>query len=272
MTASKDSIDLMAFVDNELDSHRRREIEELALRDPELAGSIEAFRAQRAHLKECLDPVLEEPIPQRLLSVKASSRFPLERVAAALAIFLIGGGAGGWASWQYLTHSGAGNVKFSAADDSPDLPRFVHQATVAYAVYTPDIRHPVELAAADRQALESWLSGRLGRNVNAPDLTGLGFSLIGGRLLPAEISKPAAQFMYENLQGQRVTVYLRGMAQPTPETAFRYARKDGISTFYWVQRNWGYALSSELPRIELLQVARAIYEQLSGQAAGRNGE
>jgi anti-sigma factor RsiW len=264
MTASKNWIDLMAFVDNELAPHRRREIEELALRDHEVAADIEALHAQRAHLKECLDPVLEEPIPQRLLRVKTPSRFPVARIAAALAIFLIGGSAGGWASWEYLARSGVGNVRFTAVDGSPDLPRFVHQATVAYAVYTPDVRHPVELAAADQQALESWLSGRLGRNVNAPDLTGLGFSLIGGRLLPAELNKPAAQFMYENLQGRRVTVYLRGMAQPTPETAFRYARKDGIGTFYWVQRNWGYALSSELPRIELLHVARTIYEQLSG--------
>lgn len=264
MTTSKDLIDLMAFIDNELPPQRRREIEELALRDPELAGNIEALRAQRVQLKACLDPVLAEPIPRHLLSVKTPSRFPFERVAAVLAIFLIGGSAGGWASWQYLTHNGPGNVKLFAADESPDLPRFVHQATVAYAVYTPDIRHPVELAAADQKALESWLSGRLGRNVNAPDLSGLGFTLIGGRLLPAEISKPAAQFMYENLQGQRVTVYLRGMAQPTPETAFRYVRKDGIGTFYWVQRDWGYALSSELPRLDLLRVARTIYEQLSG--------
>jgi anti-sigma factor RsiW len=53
------------------------------------------------------------------------------------------------------------------------------------------------------------------------------------------------------------------MAQPTPETAFRYAGEEGVSTFYWVERNWGYALSGELARPQLLQAARSIYEQLS---------
>lgn len=255
--------ELMAFIDGALDADRQRQIEQLALRDDELATTIAALRAQRKALRDSLDPVLVEPIPQRLLQLAPPSRFSLARVAAAMAWVAVGITAGSLTSWQYLSRNGQTGAEFASVSPAPDLPRFVRQATVAHAVFAPEVRHPVELDSTELQALNAWLSGRLGRHMRAPDLSSLGFSLVGGRLLPAESGKPAAQFMYEDRQGQRLTVYLRGMAQPTPETAFRYAGEGGVSTFYWVERNWGYALSGELARPQLLQAARSIYDQLS---------
>ena len=69
--------------------------------------------------------------------------------------------------------------------------------------------------------------------------------------------------MYEDRQGQRITMYLRGMAEPTPETAFRFAEQGLVNTFYWVEGDWGYALSGELSRAQLLQIAHAIHSRLS---------
>lgn len=275
MTPAQVPNDIAAYVDGEVSTTRRHEIEALARANLEVAAAIAALRTQNTQLKRSLDSVLDEAIPQHLLHTPLPRFSPAPRrfswttlahgqIAAALAMFILGAGAGGWSSWQYFKHRGTALV--ASTEEVTDLPRFVHQAAVAYAAYTPDIRHPVELLARDQVALESWLSARLGRDIRAPNLANLGFSLVGGRLLPAEISKPAAQFMYEDAQGQRVTVYLRGMAQPTPETAFRYARKDEVATFYWVEHGWGYALSSDLPRADLLRVARTIYEQLSGAA------
>jgi anti-sigma factor RsiW len=144
------------------------------------------------------------------------------------------------------------------------LPHFVHQAAVAHIAFVPDVRRPVEIYSAQEQQLVTWLSKRLGRQLKVPNLSGTGFSLVGGRLLPGEVNKPAAQFMYENPAGQRITLYLRNMAQPTPETAFRFAEQDGIATFYWVDMDWGYALSGNLPRATLLNVANSVYQQLGG--------
>lgn len=255
--------ELMAFIDGVLDVDRQRQIEQLVLHDDGLAAVIAALRAQRKALRDSLDPVLVEPIPPRLLQLAPPSRFSLARVAAAMAWVAVGITAGSLTSWQYLSRNGQTGAEFASVSPAPDLPRFVRQATVAHAVFAPEVRHPVELDATELQALNAWLSARLGRHMRAPDLSSLGFSLVGGRLLPAESGKPAAQFMYEDRQGQRLTVYLRGMAQPTPETAFRYVDEGSVSTFYWVERNWGYALSGELSRPQLLQAARSIYEQLS---------
>lgn len=255
--------ELMALIDGVLDPERARQIEQRAQHDAELAATIAALRAQHQALRTSLDPVLEEIIPQRLLQFRAPSRFSLQRVAAVFVWISIGAAVGGLASWQYALHQGSANPLFARRGGAPDLPRFVHQAAVAYAVYAPEVRHPVEVASTDAKALNSWLSKRLRRAMQAPDLSPLGFALMGGRLLPAELTKPAAQFMYEDRQGQRVTLYLRGMAEPTPETAFRFADQGGVNTFYWVEGDWGYALSGELSRAQLLRLAHAIHRGLS---------
>lgn len=259
-----DNDELMAFVDGVLDAEGRVRIEQRLGEDGTLAATVAALRTQRKALHEALDPVLNEPIPQRLLRPAVPSRFSIQRVAAAVAWLAVGASVGSLASWQYLGRQDAAVSRVAMRGGTADLPRFVHQATMAHAVFAPEVRHPVEVDSKNFQALNGWLSKRLGRQMQAPDLSGQGFVLMGGRLLPAEVGKPAAQFMYEDRQGQRLTVYLRGMAQPTPETAFRFAQQGGVSTFYWVEHDWGYALSGDLGRAQLLQVARAIHTQLSG--------
>lgn len=255
--------ELMALIDGVLDPDRVRQIEQRAQHDADLATTIAVLRAQHQALRASLAPVLEETIPPRLLQVRTPSRWSFQRVAAVLVWISIGITLGGLASWQYASHRGFAHSVFARRGAAPDLPRFVHQAAVAYAVYAPEVRHPVEVASTDAKALNSWLSKRLQRSMQAPDLSPFGFVLMGGRLLPAELTKPAAQFMYEDRQGQRVTLYLRGMAEPTPETAFRFAEQAGVNTFYWVEGDWGYALSGKLSRAQLLHLAHAIHRGLS---------
>jgi len=146
----------------------------------------------------------------------------------------------------------------------PRTAGLVRQAVLAHAVYVPEVRHPVEVGADQEAHLVQWLSKRLGTAVRVPDLQTAGFKLVGGRLLPGETG-PAAQFMYQDGAGRRVTLYLRHGSDPR-ETAFRYAREGNVSAFYWVDRGAGYALAGDLPREDLLALAEAAYRQL--EAAG----
>lgn len=61
---------------------------------------------------------------------------------------------------------------------------------------------------AQEQHLARWLSKRLDLPVRLYDLRPQGFELVGGRLLP-DSSGPSAQRMYQNGNGQRITLYLR---------------------------------------------------------------
>ena len=109
-----------------------------------------------------------------------------------------------------------------------------------------------------------WLSKRLGRQLVTPDLSGAGFRLMGGRLLPAE-DGPAAQFMYENGSGERLTLYLRSGIRD--ETAFRYHEEGGIGAFYWSDEGFGYAIAARADRAPLLRIAEIVHQQTSPDGA-----
>ena len=110
--------------------------------------------------------------------------------------------------------------------------------------------------------LVAWLSKRLGGSLKVPHLTALGYQLVGGRLLPGS-QGPVAQFMFQEGNGQRLTLYVRVGAGDSKETAFRYAQERGVSVFYWIDGRFGYALSGEIDKAELLRIAKAVYQQLN---------
>lgn len=76
---SFDDETLMAYVDGELDAVARTAIEVALAADPVLAKRVAQHRALRSRLHDAFDPVLEEPVPERLLATargtQASARF-----------------------------------------------------------------------------------------------------------------------------------------------------------------------------------------------------
>jgi anti-sigma factor RsiW len=142
----------------------------------------------------------------------------------------------------------------------PSPATLVQQATYAHAVFAPEVRHPVEVTAAEETHLVQWLSKRLGADVRAPRLNEVGFDLVGGRLLPAD-GGAAAQFMYQNPAGVRLTLYVRRDAV-NETTAFRFAEQEKLRVFYWTDGPFGYALSGEIEKETLLAVATAVHAQL----------
>ena len=83
---------------------------------------------------------------------------------------------------------------------------------------------------------------------------------MGGRLLP-DLGLPAAQFMYEDAGGRRLTLYIR-KETGLDNTSFRFCEKDGLGSFYWIDRPLAYALAGRLAREELMALADAVYTQL----------
>jgi len=59
---------LMAYADGELDEEKRQQIQGAIRRDPELARRVEVHRALRESLRASYDPVLQEPVPDRLVT------------------------------------------------------------------------------------------------------------------------------------------------------------------------------------------------------------
>ena len=89
-----------------------------------------------------------------------------------------------------------------------------------------------------------------------------GYELVGGRLLPGE-SGAVAQFMYQDAKGKRLTLYVSRLAAENRDTAFRFSQEDKVAVFYWIDGALGYALSGELPKADLLNIATTVYKQIN---------
>jgi anti-sigma factor RsiW len=167
-------------------------------------------------------------------------------IAATLAAFIVGGGVG----WL---------ARGAAAAPSPFQAFTVH-AIEAHRLYVVEGRHPVEVPGSERSHLQQWLTKRCGWVVRAPELTGAGLKLVGGRLLPSSAG-PASFMMYESASGERFTIYTA--KSEAEATQMRFAAEGKESTLFWADDGVVYAVvSTGVDRGRLTQVAQAIYDQM----------
>lgn len=270
-----DDARLHAFVDGQLPPDERVAVLVQLRNDPAAAARVAAWQAQRQALRGLArDWPLGDTPPELsgiVLRAAAAQRWHRHLPQALAASLLLTLGAVG--GYQWGRHD-AGTAVASAWPAAPftshvaSVPEFARQAGVAFAVYSAEKRHPVEVSAAEQAHLVQWLSKRLGRPLTVPVLTDRGYALLGGRLLPGDASQPGsprAQFMYENADGDRLTLYVAVFAPgATPAGAeFRLLQQDGRTTLYWADGEFGYALSAQ-PSVQLQPLAQRVHEQLAG--------
>ena len=253
-----DEAELHAYIDGELAPEDRAEVEALLAAAPAEASLVRDVRELNEALGQRyagrLDAPLTEQMRRTLARIPEHAR--TERpgfarrwapLAAAILVAALAG-AGGYF------------VRDLTMEARRPEAAFVTTAIGAHSVYVPEVRHPVEVGAAEEAHLVQWLTKRIGANVRAPALAPLGWKLVGGRLLP-DRGLPAAQFMYEDGTGRRLTLYMR-QETGLDNTAFRFAEGNGFGAFYWVDRPLAYAIAGRLSREELMALATAVYGQL----------
>ena len=205
------------------------------------------YADQNNALRRQFDSVLTEPIPARMFMKRPAW---LDYARAAV---LVGTGIAIGLALPMLKPTPPGATALVTS-----LPI---RAARAHMVYSPEVRHPVEVEAKEQEHLVKWLSKRLDMQLRVPLLTSEGFELLGGRLLPG-VDGPVAQFMYQDATGKRLTLYVTKPHKGDELTAFRFAQEGKVSVFYWIDANCGYALSGELDKTQLARVASSVYRQL----------
>jgi anti-sigma factor RsiW len=70
--------DLSAFVDGQSDTDLTEAVEELSEQDDRCSEIISAFMMQTTLLRQSLDPILEEPVPERLIDLVRAHKVPDE--------------------------------------------------------------------------------------------------------------------------------------------------------------------------------------------------
>lgn len=258
--------ELAAYFDGQLDESTARVVaSRLSQADHE---TLQHWSDQRSQMRALADSIDAEPLPTHLLATAHQLTGAYRQVrrwrqwgGVAAGVFLAFG-----LGWFGRGVGYEPTAIQAAVHTQPQQPNaFVVQASVAHATYVPEVRHPVEVAAAQRQHLAQWLTKRLARDIKVPDFSAEGFELVGGRLLPGD-DGARAQFMFERPDGLRVTLYLGAVkadsAGATPAgSAFAFRSQGSTASFYWVEDGFGYALTGPLPRHELLKLSELAYAQ-----------
>lgn len=247
--------ELHALVDGELAADRRAAVETWLASHPDDAARVSAWRAQAESIRIRFSAGTNETVPERLKVdslIRSSRNWRALAAAVAATAFLIGGVAG-WIARD--------TTEVTAATGDP-TDQIAQYALAAHKLYIGEIRHPVEVSAAEAH-LTPWLSRRLGTTIRVPDFSAFDLKLLGGRLLPGE-NGPAAQFMYENGNGDRVTFYCAKL--PLEQTSFRYYKSDNVAAIRWVVGDYGYVVSGPADKARLKELARAAFEQLENRA------
>ena len=266
--------ELHAYADRQLTAERSAEVAAWLAQRPDESARVRAWEDQKRELRGLFDPVLDETVPPTLQrqARRRAPRFGRPAFAAAAAVVLVlAAGVAGWG----LRGVRDDGLQAAAA---PPATEFAARAAIAHAVYTPEVKRPVEVDGAHEDQLVTWLSKRMGAPMKAPHLQALGYALEGGRLLPGDRG-PVAQFMYRDDAGHRLTLYvsnekaalavahgtaadLRTGDAPRVDTAFRFASEGQFNVFYWRDGPFRYAITAAADRAQLTQVSAEVYRQL----------
>lgn len=249
--------DLHAYVDQALDAARQAEVADYLADHPEVARRVEGYIKQREALRAALAPVAGEPVPPelnlaRMLEAPRRPTWLSWRAAAAALLLLAVGGAGGWAARDVTPPPSEG------------IAALAQEAADNYLVYAPDRARPVEIKAADRAVLLTWVSNRLGRPVSAPDLSASGYRFMGGRLV-ATAHGPAALFLYDDDRGTRLALLMRPMTvdRNMPMSEHSRGAVEGIA---WAEQGLGFSLVGPASSEALHPLADEVRRQIDNDA------
>ncbi len=135
-----------------------------------------------------------------------------------------------------------------------------HEQLIASAVLAGHIRslqpgHLIDVPSSDRHTVKPWFQGKLDFSPPVPDLSALGWTLVGGRLDYAD-GRPVAVLVYQR-RLHNINVFLwpnHGSA----DDAIREENAQGYQILHWNGAETTYWVVSDLNKVELLDLARAL--------------
>jgi anti-sigma factor RsiW len=262
--------EIHAYVDGALSAERRAQVERAIELNPALAARVSDYFSLNNMFHERYDRVLNEPVPARLRGAKqqrwlSAANWPQFAGMAAALVLGIGIGVGTNMGRDAMTLAGTSTSNTRAV--SADGEGMARQAAIAHVVYMPAVDRPVDIGKDREEDFVQYLSSKLGTDVHPPMLTKSGFELMGGRILPGD-NGPVAQFMYRDAKGERVTLCISHRKTSANTTAFKLYQDGPVNVFYWIDGDFGYAVSGGIDREVMLELAHDVYAQLTPSTPG----
>jgi anti-sigma factor RsiW len=259
-TTSINDFDLLAYADGRLDPHRRRLVEAWLVENPEAAEQVRADAAITEAIRILYDPVMNEPVPERHQAILNRQRsLPVRRTwrFSAMAASVIGAGVlGWWAGGQNTTPAGM------AVDQ-----RLLSQVTAAYLDGSATVS-PASVTAGipgagpnlgnGPLAAVSALNERMTFEVQAPDLTALGYTMLGQRIAETQYGD-VVEVNYADASGERLALFLRTRWQDN-QPRFRATQQQNVSTAYWYDGPLALALAGDAEPEVIRDLGMSVHE------------
>jgi len=255
-------IDLLAYADGTLDGDpaRRAEVEEYLKQHPEQAERIIAFMHQDDDIHRLYDPILDEPVPDRLRAVleqPQSGRYAQMLMRTGFAASILLAASGGW----YLGRT-------IPSDDLPQRDSIAASALDGYrngiALSDTKISSSQAPVATVHASGPEWsntissMAGHIMLQIRVPDLSAQGYHLQENREIDTDGGN-AVQIGYVNDTGDKLVLLL----QPRWNTGvydLRVDERDGFSVVTWADGPITFGLASGIKAGQAYELATFIRE------------
>jgi anti-sigma factor RsiW len=262
--ADRSEAEWQRLLDGELDGAQADALKAELAASPERRAWLARMARDRDLLRARLAPILQEPVPHRLglaeirraRAARLSGRL---RFAAAACLVLALGFAAGWGGHGL-------NAMLDARSHGARLQAIVADAATSYRTFSTDPRFAVELSTARPGDLAELMSRGLGRKAPPPDLAPLGFTLLGGRVVPSALGR-AVVVLYASGRGERVALYVK--AGEPGDRPLGKAAASGLPAYAWTDDDCAYVVAGDIPHDTLLGLAQAAFTHFEhGPGAG----
>ena len=278
---------LVAYLDGELETAQRREVEAWLDADPAARQQLAALADSTHLLRLAYDDVLHEALPDRLIAAargetaeeRADAKIvPFRRsasappvmsnrwwialpVAASLFGLVVGGGAAYFGVAKFVPDSASGkrpSVEAAAANGA-----WLDNAAGYFKLFVNAGENPgldVPATGDPREALQK-ISQSLPQEVRLPDLKPWGLNFRGAKLVVAE-GRPAAELVYttDNKAIGPLTLIIGSSKLPNiPPTL---DRRQDVNLLYWRHQGRAYALVGQAEIGYLWGIANDVAWQL----------
>lgn len=245
MTDHRDEItefDLVAYADGALDPDRSKAVEAYLAAHPDIAARVNDYARQNAELRERFDPIVSEPIPDRLhapFGRPAGPGMTAVARAVAIAVIVLATGVAGWM------------VGRSSDTNRYAVEAFVRSASAAHE--DPAIASPAVVSSVPPL---HWLSESIGLELRTPDLGELGFQLVEKRLVHLENDR-GVQLLYKSGGGESLSIFVkRRWRERKPD--YEVQESEGLMVAYWLDGPLAYAITGNLSPERLRSLAQSV--------------
>lgn len=226
-TAQRHYEDAVAYYADRLAPRGTRAVRDWIDTHPDGAARARRDAAIERRLAQHYRPVIDEPIPPRLLAHGQAPLMPWVTRTAAAAVLVAAGGASGW--WLALPDAHGRGARVASTEQSG--------------------------ASGSPQGSMNNQQIRVNDEAAAPDLSARGYQMVS-RQRVAGAPQTLTEFVYARDDGARLRILARDQA-PESSAEPQISFDDGVPRARWRAQGQEYALIGDLPPQTLRELARA---------------